>query len=157
MTGHRRPWTSRPAAATGRGEVRSPRLRDAGRISVFVAATMPAMVIFLGLMWDASSYLRALHRVDNIAAEAARAAGQAINVSQAIGDGVVVVDQAAAEQAVAEYTADAGVTGEVYVNPDNQREVQVVITADWEPAVLGVFGFGPRVVSGEATAYLIEQ
>lgn len=153
MTGLRLRWSRRLAATDG---WKGPRRRDAGRISVFVAAAMPAMIIFLGLMWDASGYLRALHRVDNIAAEAARAAGQAINVPLAIGDGVVVVDPDAAWAAVADYTADAGVHGEVHVAED-QREVRVVITADWEPAMLGTFGFGPRTVSGEATAHLIEQ
>lgn len=129
---------------------------DAGRISVFVAAAMPAMLIFLALMWDASSYLRALHRADNIAAEAARAAGQAIDLPQAVGDGVVVVEPDAAVAAVAAYTADAGVTGHVEV-ADDQRELTVTITADWKPALLRLFGFGPRTVTGEATAHLVEQ
>lgn len=127
-----------------------------GRISVFVAAVMPAMLIFLALMWDASGYLRALHRADNIAAEAARAAGQAIDLPQAISAGQVAVDPAAAGTAVADYTAAAGVTGEVWVAAD-RRELTVTVSADWEPDLLGLFGFGPRTVTGEATAHLIEQ
>ena len=79
---------------------RRPDGRDRGRISVFVAAVMPVMLLFIALMWDASGYLRALHRADNIANEAARAAGQAINTARGERAGIVV-DPAAAEQAAA--------------------------------------------------------
>lgn len=129
---------------------------QAGRISVFVAATLPTMLLFIGLMWDASGYLRALHRADNLASEAARAAGQAIDLSRAIGEGEVAVDPVAAQAAVAAYTADAEVTGEVQVATDGQ-ELTVTIMDEWEPELLGAFGFGPKLVTGEATAHLIEQ
>lgn len=149
------PSRSRHPTATV-GHEGSRRRCDAGKISVFVAAAMPAMITFLGLMWDASGYLRTLHRLDNIAAEAARTAGQQINVPLAIADGIVEVDPDAAVAAVAEYTAEAGFYGEVDVATD-QQEVTVTITADWQPDVLGVFGFGPRTLSGQATAHLIQQ
>ena len=69
------------------------RVRDRGRVSVFVAATLPVMLLFLALMWDASGYLRAVHRADNIANEAARAAGQALDLPLLVtGEQIVVLD-----------------------------------------------------------------
>ena len=50
---------------------------DRGRVSVFVAVALPAILLFLALAWDVSGYLRALHRADAVASEAARAAADA--------------------------------------------------------------------------------
>jgi hypothetical protein len=129
---------------------------DAGRVSVFVAAAMPAMLLFMALMWDASGYLRALHRADNVANEAARAAGQAINIPLAVTGEQIVVDPAAAEIAGDSYLADAGVTGEVVVSEDG-RQVSVAVDVPYEPLFLGAFGFGPYTAEGETDAHLVDQ
>ncbi|HLU43912.1 MAG TPA: pilus assembly protein TadG-related protein [Natronosporangium sp.] len=135
---------------------RRPDGRDRGRISVFVAAVMPVMLLFIALMWDASGYLRALHRADNIANEAARAAGQAINIPLAVSGQGIVVDPAAAEQAAAAYLADAGVTGQVWVSEDG-RQVGVTVVVPYEPMFLGAFGFGNFTAEGEANAHLVDE
>jgi Flp pilus assembly protein TadG len=131
-------------------------VRDAGRVSVFVAAAMPAMLLFMALMWDASGYLRALHRADNVANEAARAAGQAINIPLAVTGEQIVVDPAAAEVAAASYLVNAGVTGDVAVSDDG-RQVSVTVDVPYEPLFLGVFGFGPYTAEGETDAHLVDQ
>lgn len=129
---------------------------DRGRVSVFVAATMPAMLLFIALMWDASGYLRALHRADNIANEAARAAGQAIDVPLAVAGDGIVVDPVAAETAAASYLGDAGVGGHVDVSEDGRR-VTVTVTVPYEPMFLGQFGFGDFAAEGEADAHLVDE
>lgn len=135
----------------------APRSRaDLGRVSVFVAAAMPMMLIFMALMWDASGYLRALHRADNVANEAARAAGQAINIPLAVTGEQIVVDPAAAEVAAGAYLADAGVTGEVDVSEDG-RQVSVSVAVPYDPMFLGAFGFGPYTAEGETDAHLVDQ
>jgi Flp pilus assembly protein TadG len=130
--------------------------RDSGRISVFVAAVMPAMLLFIALMWDASGYLRALHRADNVANEAARAAGQAINIPLAVTGQQIVVDPAAAEEAAGAYLADAGVTGQVWVSQDG-RQVEVTVSVTYEPLFLGQFGFGDFTAEGGANAHLVDE
>lgn len=136
--------------------VRRSRRRDRGRVSVFVAAILPTLLLFLALMWDASGYLRALHRADNIANEAARAAGQAINIPLAVSGERIVVDPAEAETAAAEYLADAGVTGEVTVSEDG-RQVSVTVAVPYPPLFLGGFGFGPYTAPGQADAHLVDD
>ncbi|QSB14929.1 hypothetical protein JQS43_00590 [Natronosporangium hydrolyticum] len=132
------------------------RPRDQGRVSVFVAAAMPMMLIFMALMWDASGYLRALHRADNIANEAARAAGQAIDIPQAVAGEQIIVDPAAATVAADAYLSDAGVTGDVVVSEDG-RLVTVSVAVGYEPLFLGQFGFGSFTAEGTADGHLVDE
>lgn len=132
------------------------RSRDRGRVSVFVAAAMPMILIFLALTWDASDYLRALHRADNVANEAARAAGQAIDVPLAVTGEQIVVDPAAAQVAAGAYLADAEVTGTVTVSEDRRR-LSVTVSIEHQPLFLGPFGFGARTATGQAEAHLVDQ
>lgn len=129
---------------------------DRGRVSVFVAAAMPMMLVFLALIWDASGYLRALHRADNVANEAARAAGQAIDVPSAVAGDEIVVDQESAEEAAAAYLASAGVSGQALVSEDG-RAVTVDVTVEYEPTFLGQFGFDSFAAEGEADGYLVDE
>lgn len=131
-------------------------LRDRGKISVFVAVAMPMMLAFLALTWDASDYLRTLHWLDNVAHEAARAAGQAIDVPLAVQGTDIVVDPGAAEEAAYTYLQHVGVTGDVSVS-DDRRQVSVTVTVVHEPLFLGQFGIGSRPATGSAVAHLIDQ
>jgi hypothetical protein len=134
---------------------------DAGRVSVFVAATMPAMVLFLALMWDVSGYLRAVHRADHIANEAARAAGQAIDIPRAVAGHGVVVDPQRAQAAAETYLADAGhvdatITGAVGVRDDG-RGLEITVAVAYRPLLLGAFGFRPPpAATGQAEAHLVD-
>lgn len=125
-------------------------------MSVFVAATMPMMLLFLALMWDASGYLRAMHRADNVASEAARAAGQAIDLPLAVTGERIVVDPDEAADAAAAYLADAGVTGQVQVSDDGRR-VSVTVAVPYDPLFLGAFGFGPYTADGQADGHLVDE
>lgn len=132
------------------------RRRDDGKISVFVAAGMPMILIFLALTWDASDYLRAVHRADYLANEAARAGGQAIDIPLAVQGERIVVDPEAAQQRAQAYLVDAGVTGTVVVSED-RRTLSVTVEIEHQPAFLGPFGFGSRTAEGTAEAHLIDQ
>ena len=134
---------------------------DRGRVSVFVAATMPAVLLFLALAWDVSGYLRALHRADAVAAEAARAAGQAIDVPAVMTGEGIVVDPVAAGDAAEAYLADAGlvdarVRGQVEVAADGRR-LSVTVEVGYRPLLVGAFGFRtPPVATGQADAHLVD-
>lgn len=144
------------------GRDRGRTARDRGRISVFVAATMPAMLLFVALMWDTSGYLRAVHRADHIANEAARAAGQAIDIPRAMAGHGIVVDPQAAQTAAGAYLAEAGhvdaaVAGAVGVSDDG-RVLDVTVTVSYEPLLLSAFGFRPPpVATGRARAHLVDD
>src|SRR5919204_5084418 len=109
----------------GRRQTRVP--RDEGRIALLVVVLAVAVLAMIGLSVDGGGKIRALERADNLASEAARAAGQAIYAPQAIEGGDKVVDPAAAVAAAQNYLTAAGVTGTVTVEPD-RKHVTVTVT-----------------------------
>jgi hypothetical protein len=126
---------------------------EAGRVSVFLAIALAGVLILIGMVDDGGGRLRARQRADNIAAEAARAAGQAINGPTAIQGGKKVLDAAQATRAARAYLTAAGVPGTVTVLGPTRVRVEVVIT---EPtAMLSLIGIGSYQVTGRATAVLV--
>ncbi len=129
---------------------------------MLLAALVPVMLMFIALAWDASGYLRAAHRAENIAGEAARAAGQAIDLPAAVRGDEIVVDPHRAEQAAAAYLADVGaiadgaVIGDVDVS-DDRRRVTVTVHITYRPLLLVPWRSEVGQVSGRATAWLVDQ
>ncbi|WP_091090681.1 hypothetical protein [Micromonospora nigra] len=133
----------------------TPPAGDGGRVSIFLAVALFGVLAVIGMSFDGAGQLRSLQRADNLAAEAARAGGQAIDRATAIEGGPTRIDQAQARRAVAGYLAAAGATGHSVSFPvvDGETLIQVRVTVTYHRAVLGLFGFDDTVtVSGEATA-----
>ncbi len=128
--------------------------RDEGRIALLVLVLAVAVLAMIGLSVDGGGKLRAIERADNIASEAARAAGQAILVPQAIQGGDKVVDPAAAVTAAQNYLAAAGVTGTVAVATD-RKHVTVTVTIVYTTQFLGVIGITELPTTRQATALLV--
>ncbi|GIJ29529.1 hypothetical protein Vqi01_46910 [Micromonospora qiuiae] len=128
---------------------------DAGRVSVFLAVALFGVLAIIGMAFDGAGQLRTLQRAENLAAEAARTGGQAIDRATAIEGGPKRIDQRQARQAVARYLSAAGASGHRVNFPvvDGETLIQVRVTITYRRAVLGLFGFSNTVtVSGEATA-----
>lgn len=101
-----------------------------------------------------------MQRADNLAAEAARSGGQAIDRARAIEGGPKEIDEDAARAAVAGYLAAADVAGHTVTFPvvDGEKRIRVRVTVTYDRYLLGLFGFGNTVtVSGEATARAITE
>ncbi|MEU7802753.1 pilus assembly protein TadG-related protein [Micromonospora arborensis] len=128
---------------------------DDGRVSVFFAIITPAFLAMIGLVVDGGAQVRALQRADNIAAEAARAAGQAIQAGVAIAGGEKHIDHAAAAAAVQAYLgALDGVTGQLVV--DDDQHLTVTVTVTYDPILLDLLGGGGgSTVRGTAHATLV--
>ncbi|SCL58857.1 Putative Flp pilus-assembly TadE/G-like [Micromonospora citrea] len=134
---------------------RLPGGHDDGRVSVFLAVAMVGVLAVIGMAFDGAGQLRTLQRADNLAAEAARAGGQAIDRAAAIEGGPTRIDRPQARRAVADYLAAAGATGHTVSFPrvDGETRVRVRVTVTHHRSMLGLFGFDETVtVSGEATA-----
>jgi Flp pilus assembly protein TadG len=127
---------------------------DGGGITPMVATFILVIFMALGMSVDGSGMLRARHRADDVAAEAARAGGQALDLPRAITGQADVIDPAAARAAALDYLAQAGVHGTVTV-PNGGRTITVTVTIAYEPIFLGLIGLGPWNESGTATATLI--
>src|SRR5437763_7909971 len=129
-----------------------PQCRDDGRIALLVMVLALAVLTMIGLSVDGGGKIRALERADNLASEAARAAGQAILAPQAIQGGDKVVDPAAAVAAAQNYLAAAGVTGTVAVD---RKHVTVTVTITYNTVFLGLIGIDTLTATRQATAVLV--
>lgn len=135
--------------------------REAGRISVFLAVAITGLLAVLGAAVDATGQLRTLLRADNLAAEAARAAGQAVDVDAVAGTGQHQLDRDQAIRYAAEYLAAAGhdqpgSDWTVEPSPDGTA-VEITVQLTYQPRILGLFGRPPTRVTGTATAVLVSQ
>ena len=136
----------------------SPRLparcRDAerGAIGVFLAVLAPGLLLIVGLAVDGGAKVAATQRANAIADEAARAGGQALDVSAAL-TGQVRVDPAAAVAAAQDYLSRTGVQGTVTVVDADTLQVSTTIS---EPTTfLGLIGISTLTVEGTGTADLV--
>lgn len=139
----------------------TPAGRDRGRVSIFLAIALFAVLVIIGLSFDAAGRVRTLQRANNLAAEAARAGGQQIDLERAMLDGVQVVDMNAASTAAVDYLHRAGVAGNAtWVTQgqgcdDTARCLKVDVQMTYDMVMLPVFGFPEQVtVDGSATAEL---
>ena len=138
----------------------SPRLparcRDAerGAIGVFLAVLVPGLLLIVGLAVDGGAKVAATQRANAVADEAARAGGQALDVSAAL-TGQVRVDPVAAVAAAQDYLSRNGVQGTVTVVDADTLQVSTTIT---EPTTfLGLIGISTLTVEGTGTADLVND
>jgi hypothetical protein len=132
--------------------------RDAGRVSLMLAVALGGLLMIIGLTYDGAGRLQAAQRAANVAAEAARAGGQAIDLASAIAGGEKVLDEAAATQAVDSYVSDVEGAELVSVSFDEpgEQDITVVVTVDYDTVFLDLFGFADTIeVTGTATARLV--
>jgi Flp pilus assembly protein TadG len=127
---------------------------DSGRIAVYFAILMPAFIALLGLIIVGGNRIVALQRAENIAAEAARAGGQAISGPQAITGGAKVVDPTAAVNAAQSYISAAGATGTVTVAADRQH-LLVTVHINYDSGLPFGVGGGEWTATGTAAATLV--
>jgi hypothetical protein len=127
---------------------------DEGQISLLVLVLTIAVLAMIGLSVDGGGKIRALQRADHLAAEAARAAGQALQAPQAIQGGPKVIDPGAAVTAAHAYLAAAGVTGTVTVWPDRQH-VTITVSITYQTRFLALVGIDTLTATRHATAVLV--
>jgi hypothetical protein len=128
---------------------------DAGRVSIFLAVAMVGVLAIIGMAFDGAGQLRTLQRAENLAAEAARAGGKAIDRATAIEGGPKRIDKPQATRAVRDYLTAAGVSDHTVTFPvvGGETLIRVRVQVTYDRALLGLLGFSNTVtVSGEATA-----
>lgn len=142
--------TGRPACPADRA-----RPRDDGRVSAFLAVAAVGVLTIIALAFDGAGQLRTLQRAANLASEAARTGGQAIDRATAIDGGPKRIDQPQARQAVADYLSVAGATDHTVSFPvvDGETLIRVDVTITYQRSLLGLVGFDETAtVSDHATA-----
>ena len=127
---------------------------DRGSVTLFLVISVVGLLGLAGLVVDGGAKIRAVQRADALAAQAARAGGQAINVPAAITGQAPTINPQAAVVAGTAYLAHAGVTGTVTVT-NAGRSVHVTVTTTTPTIFLGVIGISSLTVHGQATVTLV--
>ncbi|MFS8498711.1 MAG: hypothetical protein FWJ70_10810 [Micromonosporaceae bacterium] len=123
-------------------------------MSILLAVTLTGLLFIIGVAHDVGDQVRAALWAEQLAAEAARAGGQAVDRDTVAATGEQRVDPVAAERAALSYLSDAGVEGQVAFSPD-LTEITVSVTLTRPRVILGLFGFGDYEVTRQATAQLV--
>lgn len=131
-----------------------PHAGDEGSATLFFAVAVVALLILAGLVADGGAKVQALQRADAVAAEAARAGGQAIDLPTAIVGDPVAVDVRSAVAAAQSYLAAAGMDGSVHVAPADRR-LTVRTTTTTDTTFLGLIGIHQLRADGAATVTLV--
>ncbi|MYS39625.1 VCBS repeat-containing protein [Streptomyces sp. KhCrAH-43] len=127
---------------------------DAGSITLYWLLLAPVLFGLLALVVDGTGLDRTRAHAEDLAAEAARYAGQQIDLSQAIPGQAIVIDPDAAQQAAEAFLAQAGAHGTVVVSPDGTR-ITVDVTDTYSPQLIPALD--GVSVTGHSSAELIRQ
>lgn len=126
--------------------------RGGGAVSAPMAIATLALLAAIGLGIDGARAAQGLATADAVAEEAARAAGQALDLA-ALQRGIPVVDTTAALTTARQFLADAGVDGSVQLIAPDRIRVRTRLT---RPTVLlGLLGRPEITSSGEADAVIV--
>lgn len=102
---------------------------ERGSVSAFVAVIAVGLVMVAGLVYDGGQVLAAQATARDLAANAARAGAQEIDLDALRADGLAVLDPVRAEAAARAYLAETGTSGDVEVaGPDITVTVRVTAT-----------------------------
>ncbi len=126
---------------------------DRGAVTLFVAITVLGLLTLAGLVVDGGAKVRAVQRADRLAAQAARAAAQAVDVG-GVRAGEVSVDRRAALAAADAYLRAADAQGSARVS-DGGASITVRTTATVPTVFLGLIGVPEFTVRGSADVALI--
>lgn len=140
---------------SARPDARAARARrgDRGSISPFAIVVAFALILVVGLVVDGGGKIRALQRADAVAAEAARAGGQAVAASPVIRGQSPQVQSGAARAAARAHLAAAQIPGSVTVVGGTR--LQVSTSTSYQPVFLTMIGVGRLSATGYAEVRLV--
>jgi hypothetical protein len=128
------------------------RERGGGAVSVPVAVAMLALLAVLGLAVDGARKAQQIASADALAEEAARAGGQAIDLTR-VQRGEPALNAADARAAAQDYLTSARATGRVIVLGPGRIRVEVTLSR--ATVLLGLVGIDEITATGAAEADLI--
>ncbi|MFF4449961.1 TadE/TadG family type IV pilus assembly protein [Streptomyces sp. NPDC001502] len=126
---------------------------DRGSLSPFYALSALGIIMIMGLLVDGGGALNATNKATGLAQEAARAAGQQLNIPAAVEGSAITVDPDAAVAAAQGYLAARNVTGSATVT-DGGRRLEVTVHDSYSTLFAQFVGTSRISVSGTAHARL---
>ena len=126
---------------------------DRGAIGAYVVVVFAAVVLIVGLIVDGGAVRAGRREAGDVAARAARAGAQEIDIDLLMATGDVALEELLAAEAARRFLESAGWSGAVAVGRDR---VTVSVRATVPMQFLGVIGVGARSVTATRTARAAE-
>jgi len=126
--------------------------RERGSATLWAVLAVSGALMVMGLVVDGGAQMRAVQRADQVAREAARAAGQAITGDPVLGR-PGLVDVSEGRRAATAYLKAAEVDGAVDVNG---TQITVTTHIRYTPVMLSAFGINGVTVTGSADAQTVQ-
>ena len=133
------------------------RLRDerGAAVTVWTVMVMAAPTLIAGLAVDLSGQVNRLRLANDVAAQAARTAGQQLDAdTYASTGGDVEVAAARAKTAAVTYAKASGMTATARI--ESGTDLVVDVTTDYEPVFLSAFGIGTQHVAATARVRVVK-
>lgn len=128
---------------------------ERGSVSVWAVLIVVAFSLIVGISVDLCGQVAAKQRANDIAAQAARIAGQQTDTDSLMaGTRTVRVDPQRARQAALAYIAGAGMIGTATLTAGG-TQLSITTTDSYRPTILSSIGVGPMAVTGTSTARLV--
>lgn len=127
-----------------------------GAVTVFFAVLALALLLVIGLVADGGAKVRASSQAYQIAAEAARAGGQAIDLDSLASSGGLQIDRSAAVQTAQAHLRAVGADGEVSLAASG-TELTVEVHVSKPTAFLSLIGIRTVTGTGNARAVLVHE
>ena len=136
-------------------KLRTLRTDERGSVSIWAVLIVAAFTLVVGISVDLVGQVAAKQRAADVAAQAARGAGEQADPNTLMnGTGKVIVNPQKARQAALTYIAGADMTGAVTLTAGG-TQLAITTTAIYRPIFLTTIGIGPLTVTGTSTARLI--
>lgn len=132
------------------------RLRDerGAVVTVWTVLIATALTLIIGLAVDLSGQVNALRMAGEVAAQAARTAGQQLDADTYTSTGGdIEVAAARAKAAAVAYAKASGMTGVARI--ESGTDLLVEVHAAYEPVFLSAFGVGTRQVTATARVRVV--
>ena len=127
---------------------------ERGSVTVWMVLIVMVLTMVIGIAVDLSGQVNAKRRAGDVAAQAARVAGQQISPDAYLGDGrSVELAVAKAKAAAVDYIEAAGMTGSARVESGTELVVQTETT--YKPIFLSAAGIGDLTVTGSASIRVV--
>jgi Flp pilus assembly protein TadG len=127
---------------------------ESGSVSVWAALIVAALTLIVGISVDLTGQIAAKQHATDIAAQAARIAGQQLDSNAAMGGGPHArVDITKARTTALAFISGAGMEGTV--NVTSGTRLLITATATYRPLFLTAIGLGPLAVTGTSTARIV--
>lgn len=128
--------------------------RDRGSVTIWFALAAFVMVVLVGVAVDLSGQVYAQQRAHDLAAQAARSAGEQLDGGQAVRGLSAQADTARAEAAARTYLEASDLDGTVRI-ADAGQTVEVSVVGVYETKFLSIVGLTRLPVTGTARVRVV--